>query len=688
MVLAAGDVFAGFVIEQVLGAGGMGVVYAARHPRMDRLVALKVLNDALAADPRARAAFDREAALAARLDHPNIVTVHDRSAPGDPVLWLAMRHIRGGDAGMLLTGASGGLAPELVVELIADAAAALDYAHIQGVLHRDVKPANLLIEADFRHGQRALLTDFGIARSLDSTVTLSSIAASFAYAAPERFTRAAADHRADIYSLGCTLYHLLTGQPPFPRDDQAAVIGAHLSEPPPAPTRIRPDLPVGLDTVIAAALAKNPENRYRTCTALAQASRHALTPTTARTIHGTTPLAPTPEPPQSTASFHERRLAETVVKAPPPPEPPQSAASSLERRLAETVVKAPPPPAASPDRRIGRRQLLIGTVIAVPVTAAAAGIIIRRSSSDEYPTVLTVLTVLTGHTGPVLSVAFSPDGTLLATGSWDTTVRIWDTRTHQPVEQPLTDHDDQVYSVAFSPDGTLLATGSWDTTVRIWDTRTHQPVGQPLTGHTGRVNSVAFSPDGALLATGSWDTTARIWDTHTHQPVGQPLTGHTDPVSSVAFSSDGTLLATGSWDTTARIWDTRTHQPVGQPLTGHTDRVNSVAFSPDGTLLATASDDKAVRVWDTRTHQPVGQPLTGHTHWVYSVAFSSDGALLATGSRDTTVRVWNTRTHQPVGQLLTGHTDPVNSVAFSPDGTLLATGSQDKTARLWKVTKP
>ncbi|MEV0712855.1 serine/threonine-protein kinase [Nocardia aurea] len=235
MVLAVGDVFAGFTIEGILGAGGMGVVYAARHPRMNRVVALKVLNDAFATDPRARAGFDREAALAARLDHPNIVAVYDRSGPDDPAVWLAMRRVPGGDANALLTREPRGLAPSLAVELIADAASALDHAHAEGVLHRDVKPANLLIESDSRIGHRALLTDFGIARTLDDTVTLSAISVSFAYAAPERFTRQPADHRCDIYSLGSTLHHLLTGQPPFPRDDQAAVIGAHLSEVPPAP---------------------------------------------------------------------------------------------------------------------------------------------------------------------------------------------------------------------------------------------------------------------------------------------------------------------------------------------------------------------------------------------------------------------------------------------------------------------
>ncbi|MFI6216694.1 protein kinase [Nocardia brasiliensis] len=279
MVLQPGTRFAGFTIERVLGAGGMGTVYLARHPRMPRRVALKVLTDSLHADRKTRSAFDREARLAAGLEHPNIVSVYDRSAADDPALWLAMRYIDGGDAAGLLGGHPDGLAPERVVRLLTDAAHALDYAHAQGVLHRDVKPANLLIEHDARHGERAVLTDFGIARTLDDTVTLSGIAATFAYAAPERFSDAVADHRADVYSLGCTLFQLLTGQHPFPRKDQAAVIGAHLAAPPPTPRERRPELPAALDTVIATAMAKSPWDRYDSCTALAEATAQALAPT-------------------------------------------------------------------------------------------------------------------------------------------------------------------------------------------------------------------------------------------------------------------------------------------------------------------------------------------------------------------------------------------------------------------------
>ncbi|MET7771736.1 protein kinase [Nocardia sp. NPDC005366] len=275
MQLQVGANFAGYVIERCLGTGGMGSVYLARHPRLERSVALKLMTDGYNADPKVRAAFDREVSVAARLDHPNIVAVYDRSGPEDDALWLTMRYIAGGDAGVLLDASPRGLAPEHAVRIIGDAAEALDFAHDQGVVHRDVKPANLMVEHGARGEIRALLTDFGIARTRDDTVTMSSISASFAYAAPERFSHTA-DHRSDIYSLGCTLYHLLTGMYPFPRGDQAAVIAAHLTAPPPSPRELRPELPTEFDAVIATAMAKKPDRRYPTCGALADAARDAL----------------------------------------------------------------------------------------------------------------------------------------------------------------------------------------------------------------------------------------------------------------------------------------------------------------------------------------------------------------------------------------------------------------------------
>ncbi|MFI5714780.1 serine/threonine-protein kinase [Nocardia sp. NPDC051750] len=277
-MLQPGESFAGYRIVRRIGAGGMGVVYLAEHPRLPRQDVLKLLPADHLTDPQFRARFDREADLAARLRHPNIVTVHDRGvSDGQP--WIAMEYVPGTDAAALAGSAD--LGPRRAAHIIDDAARGLDHAHRHGMLHRDVKPGNILVTADpdREFGERALLTDFGIARlalgGTDLTRT-GDVIATVAYAAPEQFTGGPVDHRADVYALGCTLFVLLTGEKPFAMDSAAAVISAHLYTPPPAASQRVPSLPPAIDEVLSRALAKEPGERYDSCRAFSEAAFRAL----------------------------------------------------------------------------------------------------------------------------------------------------------------------------------------------------------------------------------------------------------------------------------------------------------------------------------------------------------------------------------------------------------------------------
>ena len=290
MPLSSGETFAGFRIVRLLGSGGMGEVYLAEHPRLPRHDALKILAADVSADPEYRTRFNREADLASTLWHPHIVSVHDRGEYNGQ-LWISMDYVDGQDAARLLASRyPAGMPIEQVVRIVTAMASGLDYAHKQGMLHRDVKPANIMLTHvdDDEDEQRILLADFGIARNVDDISGLTATnmtVGTVAYAAPEQLMGEEIDGRADQYALAATAYHLLTGSQLFPHSNPAVVISRHLNSPPPALADTRPEL-AALDPVLAVALAKDPGDRFARCADFARALAEQAAPS-ARLQRGT-----------------------------------------------------------------------------------------------------------------------------------------------------------------------------------------------------------------------------------------------------------------------------------------------------------------------------------------------------------------------------------------------------------------
>lgn len=347
-----GQVFAGYTVRRLIGAGGFGAVYLARHPRLPKDVALKLLNPQLVGDPAVLRRFEQEAETVARLQHPNIVAVHDRGVE-DGALWIAMDYIAGVDAGQLLPGeVSAGRA----AHIIAETAVALDFAHTQGVVHRDVKPANILVaSAGANQRERVLLADFGIAHVLEATrmTTSGSVLATFAFASPEQCNGDPLDGRSDQYSLACTLFRLLSGSLPYPKESAKAMVAAHLAHPVPRISVLRPEL-LALDSVFDRAMAKEPADRFPTCGSFASA------------VHDTL---------EGRVSQHAGAAARTGATMP----------NYLEQqRNAATQYRTPPASyPRSPDRNGTPGWLIAVAVVAVSVAVATTGIAVMTARSDD-----------------------------------------------------------------------------------------------------------------------------------------------------------------------------------------------------------------------------------------------------------------------------------------------------------------
>jgi WD40 repeat protein len=327
-------------------------------------------------------------------------------------------------------------------------------------------------------------------------------------------------------------------------------------------------------------------------------------------------------------------------------------------KLPPITPNRPSPPAPNPQPVVTQKQPLVMPKI--------------------NPSVSPLDKTLTGHSDYLYSVAYSPDGRYLASGSKDRTIKIWEVATGKGL-RTLTGHSGVVLSVAYSPDGRYLASGSQDKTIKIWEVATGKV--RTLTGHYMTFWSVAYSPDGRYLASGSSDKTIKIWETATGTEL-RTLTGHSMTVWSVAYSPDGRYLASGSLDKTIKIWEVATGQEL-RTLTGHSEGVLSVAYSPDSRYLASGIGDGAIKIWEVATGKEL-RTLTGHSNVVRSVAYSPDGRYLASGSQDKTIKIWEVATGNEL-RTLTGHSETVFSVAYSPDGRYLASGSVDDTIKIWRV---
>jgi WD40 repeat protein/serine/threonine protein kinase len=699
-----------------LAKGGLGEVFVALDTELNREVALKLIQQQFAGSMQSRARFMLEAEITGGLEHPGIVPVHGLGQFPDGRVYYTMRLVRGQSLGQAIHEfwemESVKRLPARSVERLQllrrflDVCNVVSYAHSRGVIHRDIKPGNILLGP---YGE-TLLVDWGLAKVVGRSEVeresagdaLKSAAASATgetlagtvigtpkYMSPEQAAGRIVEigPASDVYGLGATLYCLLTGKPPIDDVDAARTLSQEDRGQIIPPHRVNRDVPRALESICRKAMAKKPSDRYGSARDLASDLEHWMAdePISVYRAPISTRLTRWGRRHRTAAVAIGVLLVAAVLGL--------TAGTLLlsrantrterQRRLAEESA------------RILSRQLYINRInlaqrswedanihrtweLLKECTPRSPGDLDFRGFEWHYLNRLcgAGYESLIGHEGPVWSVAFCPDGSRLASGGDDHNVVLSDAHTGAVISV-LKGHTQVIRSVAFCPDGSRLASASADHTVRVWDATTGQPVMTFL--GPDEMNAVAFSPNGSVLASAGADRLVTIRDAKSGK-VLKTLTGHNDAIYGLAIRTDGARLASASLDQTVRVWDLESGQ-AALVYKGHTAPVITVAFSPDGFHLASAGDERLVRIWDGGTGKDL-LTLSGHTQMIRSVAFRPDGARIASASQDQTVRLWDARTGQLL-MTLKGHQDDVRSVAFSPDGSRLASTSIDGRHNIW-----